>query len=122
MGLGQRFDRQQVAQHADQQADEPVDAEEMSQRVTRSILRKKRENSVGERVVELLGEGFEIEEEPTDENLPTSTVENTPASAPSVEDIPTVSPMDSAPSWLQSEGSAIPSPNSQGGWERRVVG
>ena len=100
-GLGERLDRQQ--------AEEPVDAEEMSQRVTRSISRGKRENSVGEMVVELLGEGFEMVDEPTDENLSTTTieeggevmeeataeetpVEDTPLSAPFVEETPASTP------------------------------
>ena len=99
-----------AAQHADQQAEEPVDAEEMSHRVTmRSISRGKRNNSVGEMVVELLGEGFEMVDEPTDENLSTTTieeggevmeeataeetpVEDTPLSAPFVEETPASTP------------------------------
>jgi hypothetical protein len=58
-GLGERLDRQEAAQHGVQRGEEPVQAntEELPQRVTRSISRRRRENSVGEMVVELLGEG-----------------------------------------------------------------
>ena len=92
-GLGERLDRQEAAGQGEPQAEELADTE----KVTRSMSRGKRESSVGEMVVEIMGEGAheseeveELMEEPLVEGdlVFTNAEETDPASATSEESLP----------------------------------